>query len=81
MQISIGSQESTCHRQQFAEIWIHFIEADANHRFEGITIMNAKQAAAAVQPKPDLSQQYRPLGLKAVLAAAMMLKAPKKKIA
>lgn len=42
--------------------------------------MNNLQATANAQPKPDLSAQYRPLGLKAVLAAAMMIKAPKKKL-
>lgn len=43
--------------------------------------MKAQQAGATTQQKPDLSSQYRPLGLKAVLAAALMIKAPKKKIA
>lgn len=36
--------------------------------------MSAKQGAADKQAKTDLSTQYRPLGLKAVLAAAMMAK-------
>lgn len=40
--------------------------------------MNAQQPAVSKQAKPDLSAQYRPLGLKAVLAAALMVKAPKK---
>lgn len=43
--------------------------------------MKAQQPGAAAQAKPDLSSQYRPLGLKAVLAAALMIKAPKKKLA
>ncbi len=37
--------------------------------------MSSTAAAIKAQPKPDLSAQYRPLGLKAVMAAAMMLKA------
>lgn len=36
--------------------------------------MSAKQGATNTPAKTDLSTQYRPLGLKAVLAAAMMLK-------
>ncbi len=36
--------------------------------------MSAKQGAAHKPAKTDLSAQYRPLGLKAVLAAAMMVK-------
>ena len=43
--------------------------------------MKTQPAKATVPIKPDLSAQYRPLGLKAVLAAAMMIKAPKKKFA
>lgn len=36
--------------------------------------MSAKQGAAHQPAKTDLSAQYRPLGLKAVLAATLMLK-------
>lgn len=36
--------------------------------------MSAKQGATNKPAMTDLSAQYRPLGLKAVLAAAMMLK-------
>ena len=36
--------------------------------------MSAKQGAAHKPATTDLSAQYRPLGLKAVLAAAMMVK-------
>ena len=36
--------------------------------------MSAKQGAAHNPVKTDLSAQYRPLGLKAVLAAALMVK-------
>nr|WP_316653424.1 hypothetical protein [uncultured Gellertiella sp.] len=36
--------------------------------------MNAKHGAGQDQAKTDLSKQYRPLGLKAVLAAALMVK-------
>ncbi|MGV1770446.1 hypothetical protein ACQZ4R_09535 [Agrobacterium vitis] len=41
------------------------------------------QAKEAPQPaKPELSDNYRPIGLKAVIAAALMLKrAPIKKVA
>lgn len=43
------------------------------------TAANASKTAAA---KSDLDQHYRPLGLKAVLAAAMMLnRKPKKQLA
>jgi hypothetical protein len=37
-----------------------------------VTSKNANPAEQ--QPKPDLTANYRPLGLKAVLAAALMLK-------
>lgn len=43
--------------------------------------MSGQQGTSNAQAKPDLSAQYRPLGLKAVLAAALMIKTPKKKIA
>ncbi len=39
--------------------------------------MTSKKTGSAEQPaKHDLSAHYRPLGLKAVLAAALMLKKP-----
>lgn len=43
--------------------------------------MKTEQVSAKAQAKPDLSKQYRPLAIKAVLAAALMAKAPKKKLA
>ena len=43
--------------------------------------MTTQPAKSTVPMKPDLTAQYRPLGLKAVLAAALMIKAPKKKLA
>lgn len=36
--------------------------------------MSAKQSAAHKPAHTDLATQYRPLGLKAVLAAALMVK-------
>ncbi len=44
--------------------------------------MTPKKPSADQSVKPDLSTNYRPLGLKAVLAAALMVKAkPVKKMA
>lgn len=42
--------------------------------------MTGKKAADAAPPKQNLDSNYRPLGLKAVIAAALMLKrnSPKK---
>lgn len=41
--------------------------------------MSTQKTPAQKQAKTDLSQQYRPLGLKAVLAAALMVKPVMKK--
>ena len=43
--------------------------------------MTKNTAGPAQPPKPDLKAHYRPIGLKAVLAAALMVKRPVKKIA
>lgn len=44
--------------------------------------MTTEKTAATQQSKPNLSDNYRPLGLKAVIAAALMLKRkPAKKVA
>lgn len=40
--------------------------------------MTSKKTGAEQAAKPDLSAHYRPLGLKAVLAAALMLKSTPK---
>ncbi|MBB6509171.1 hypothetical protein F4695_002528 [Rhizobium soli] len=36
--------------------------------------MSSETNKTSIETKPDLSSHYRPLGLKAVAAAAMMLK-------
>ncbi|MHB0953161.1 MAG: hypothetical protein ACYC10_14680 [Allorhizobium sp.] len=44
--------------------------------------MTGKKKAKLPPPKPNLDDNYRPLGLKAVIAAALMLKRkPTKKLA